>query len=408
MSLGIFSLSPAQQAAGQQTYSYFYNYAINQGADQGTATEFANLGLGEATTEGLVPSKANNPWASNPDAGASSFGPFQLYNGGGLANQFGINSNSSPDAQLNAAATTMWGEPGTGGSYNTQPWYGGGRLTGAGNDSATTQQALINRGQTYADKYGFSTDGSGSPSGDASGIGGGGSSDFATGDSDNPPAGVYGIPGQAPTPPQDASGNLIGAQNPDNQTFNFPQDNGAATDFGGQPFDSGITGIPPGSSADSGMAAGLSPTALTGAAGGVFTGTPLASLGLGGVAPTGDANTPAIASGTGSGGGTSGGDSGGGIPVDITDPSKIAVDAGSKVQEGAKDLGKSISETGKAADTTITASTASLTSTGTGWLQYAGNLLFDFIPRAGFGLAAIVLILMGLWLMGKQNEGKKT
>lgn len=350
------------------------------GGTTGNATFFA------------APSSSNVSWANpNTSSGQGLFGAGNNKIGGNyFSDKQGPPSSSFQAPQYGGAGGNTSGGVGSGAGISSP----GSEATFSGSENTGDNET------TYGTPYG-----SGQLEGDTSYMQpnfGGGSTDFTSGDSNNPAA------GQVPTPPQDASGNLIGAQNPDNQTFNFPQNNGVATDFGGQPFDSGITGIPPGSSAGSGMAAGLSPTALTGTAGGVFAGTPLAGLGLGGVAPTGDANTPAIASGTGSGGGTSGGDSSGGVPVDITDPSKIAVDAGSKVQEGAKDLGKSIGETGKAADTTITASTASLTSTGTGWLQYAGNLLFDFIPRAGFGLAAIVLILMGLWLMGKQNEGEKT
>jgi len=49
------NFSADQQSAAQQIYSGFYNYALGQGADTGTAQEFANLGLGTAISEGLNP-----------------------------------------------------------------------------------------------------------------------------------------------------------------------------------------------------------------------------------------------------------------------------------------------------------------------------------------------------------------
>jgi hypothetical protein len=125
-----------------------------------------------------------------------------------------------------------------------------------------------------------------------------------------------------------------------------------------------------------------------------FGGGALGALGLGGSAPMGSSSLPSMASGQpGTGINPVGQDQSTGVPVNITDPNAIASKAGESVKAGTEAL-----TSGLAKDT------ASLTTSGTGWLQYAGNLVYDLIPRGGVGVAAIVLILMGLWLMGKQAE----
>ena len=134
-----------------------------------------------------------------------------------------------------------------------------------------------------------------------------------------------------------------------------------------------------------------------------FLNTPLSqmglgALGLGGVAATGSKLVSSLASGVGLGGGANpvGQDTGTGTPIVITDATSV----GSK---GASDLGKNIASTGDKADQTITQNTSLLSKTLTGLWQYAGNIGFDFVPRIGVGTAAIVLLLMGIWLMGKQG-----
>ena len=147
--MSFFNLSPAQQSAAAQIYSGFYNYAIQQGADPTTATQFANIGLGVASGEGL--GKAN-PWSSNPDGPGTSIGPFQLYSGG-LGAQ--LNGDYSPQNQINVAASNMWGESGTGGTYNTGPWNAVGDTVGGGNDTYQGQTAAEGIGQQYASAYGL-------------------------------------------------------------------------------------------------------------------------------------------------------------------------------------------------------------------------------------------------------------
>jgi len=60
----------------------------------------------------------------------------------------------------------MCGEPGTGGSYNTSPWYGPGDQWGGGasnNDTVQAQNGAINAGQSAANQYGLTTGGSSQP-----------------------------------------------------------------------------------------------------------------------------------------------------------------------------------------------------------------------------------------------------
>jgi hypothetical protein len=177
-----------------------------------------------------------------------------------------------------------------------------------------------------------------------------------------------------PQPPEDSSGNLIGAQNPNYQytqeTIN-PPDSSGVTASGNPTYADG------GAVDQTGSATPI--------ANSTFSGTPLTSLGLGGS--------------------TSSSNSGGGAPIVITDATSVASNAGTTIQQGTQKLGESITKTGQAADTTLTSATQSVTSTGTGWLQYIGNLVYDVIPRGGVGIAALVLLLMGLWLLGKQ-QGK--
>jgi hypothetical protein len=138
--------------AASKIYGGFYAHALSQGADPATATEFANMGLGVADREGL---HAKNLWGNSGDGG-KSWGPMQLLVGGGVGDE--MHGNVSPDNQIKVAAKTMWGEPGTGGYYNTAPWNGAGDyISGRGqvgnsalNDSERAQTAMVERGQKLA------------------------------------------------------------------------------------------------------------------------------------------------------------------------------------------------------------------------------------------------------------------
>jgi hypothetical protein len=166
--MGVWSsLNSAYQQAAQQVYSGFYNYAIQQGADPTAATEFANLGLGTAFSEGLNPTaqaaSPNNPWGPTGDNGAS-YGPLQLLTtGSGLgASLFNSGQINNPDAQIQTAAA-MWKGPGTGGYYDTSPWFGVGRMFGGGNpfnnNTADAQSGAIAYGAQGANALGLSTQG---------------------------------------------------------------------------------------------------------------------------------------------------------------------------------------------------------------------------------------------------------
>ena len=155
------TMSPAQQEAGQKVYSGFYDYAKSKGASDATATQFANMGLGTTTYEGLgsntMQLSPSQLWSNSGDKGLS-YGPLQLYTAGGLGN--GVNM-SSPDAQIRAGAAAMW----NGGSdnYNTQPWNGVGKAYsghgGVGNNSAGAQTNIENIGAATASRYGFTPSG---------------------------------------------------------------------------------------------------------------------------------------------------------------------------------------------------------------------------------------------------------
>jgi len=136
--------------------------------------------------------------------------------------------------------------------------------------------------------------------------------------------------------------------------------------------------------------------------GSAFSGTPLQNMGVGQQASgaTGaQGGQPITASGA-----SQASSGGGGIPIQITNAAQVSQTAGQTVKQGAEQLGKQVQQTGQAADQTLTADTQSITTSGTGWLQYAGNLVFDLLPRMGVGVVAVGIILVGLWMMQRQNE----
>ncbi len=130
-----------------------------------------------------------------------------------------------------------------------------------------------------------------------------------------------------------------------------------------------------------------------------------ASAGSGGPTASADMNNQASLFGTGP---TPGGsDTGEGAKVVITDISAAGgKGAGPQIQSGLNQAGQDVSKTGAALDQTLNTNTASAESTGTGWLQYVGNLAFNILPRVGVGVLAIVLIGLGLWMMGKDVVNK--
>lgn len=101
--------------------------------------------------------------------------------------------------------------------------------------------------------------------------------------------------------------------------------------------------------------------------------------------------------------GSAGTDSSTGAPVYLTDPNAVASKAGVSVQEGAKKLGEDVTKSEQHASAGLTADTGSLTSTATGITQYAGNLLYDAIPRIVAGIGALVLLGLGIWMIGKDS-----
>jgi hypothetical protein len=153
------NLTSKQQGIASQIYSYFYNYALGQGADTAGAQEFGNLGVGVAQTEGLGGGGASG-WGTNPDRNVTALGPFQFNLNNGLGTTLGFNSSTSPAQQLQGAANYMWNGSGT---YDTGPWNGVGNSVGlgpAGNNTLAGQNQAINIGAGIAQKYGFSGDGS--------------------------------------------------------------------------------------------------------------------------------------------------------------------------------------------------------------------------------------------------------
>ena len=106
----------------------------------------------------------------------------------------------------------------------------------------------------------------------------------------------------------------------------------------------------------------------------------------------------------GGGGAAQAGDSGSGFPITITDATKVGQQAGSDVKTGAEDLTKGLGQDTQAITKQTQASTTQATSELTGVTQYAGNLVYDTLPRViGFVIAAI-LIGMALWMTGKRSE----
>jgi len=144
---------------------------------------------------------------------------------------------------------------------------------------------------------------------------------------------------------------------------------------------------------------------------------PLGTL-FGGGGGSGNALVDQLGGGQGGGGltpqtdqyassGSAGQDSSSGAPVYLTDPNAVASKAGASVQKGAQELGKNITETGKAVDQTLNQDTSQITNEATSLGNFTGQLLQNsdtgLLPRIGVGLVAIVLIGLGIWMIGK-NE----
>jgi hypothetical protein len=145
--------------------------------------------------------------------------------------------------------------------------------------------------------------------------------------------------------------------------------------------------------------------------GGSFFGLGGGNYGAAGADPSGVAGTQ---SGDVTAGGTqdfmSGGqaqsfDQGSGVPVVITDISGAGgKGAGPQIQKGLETAGKNVQDTGAKLDSTLNQDTGQVTSTGTGWLQYLANLWFDAVPRIGLGLLALIIVLLGFWMIGRQQR----
>jgi hypothetical protein len=155
MAMNIFNPTPVQRDAARQIYRGFYDHAIKRGADHATAMQFAHIGLGVASGEGL---RKDSPWTANPDNGVTSVGPFQLNINGGVGSNYGLGRNASPGQQILAAADTMWN--GNSEFYNTQPWNTVGDTTGRGrgkdNDTYVGQDRAEQIGAQLAQRMGLS------------------------------------------------------------------------------------------------------------------------------------------------------------------------------------------------------------------------------------------------------------
>jgi hypothetical protein len=135
----------------------------------------------------------------------------------------------------------------------------------------------------------------------------------------------------------------------------------------------------------------------------------------GGESPFGGA--PGGGSGEQSGGssGAQSSDSTAGNPIYVTNPSVIAVKAGEQVKKGAEQMGKDVKESGKklgedvtktgqALDQQIDSSTGQVTSTAKSITQYVGDLVYHVFPRITVGVGALILVLIGLWMLGNQPK----
>lgn len=155
MAMNLFNSTPVQRDAARQIYGGFYDYATKRGADHATAMQFAHMGLGVASGEGL---RKDRPWTANPDNGVTSVGPFQLNINGGVGSNYGLGRNASPAQQIHAAADTMWN--GNSDFYNTQPWNTVGDTTGRGrgkdNDTYVGQDRAEQIGAKLAQHMGLS------------------------------------------------------------------------------------------------------------------------------------------------------------------------------------------------------------------------------------------------------------
>jgi hypothetical protein len=135
----------------------------------------------------------------------------------------------------------------------------------------------------------------------------------------------------------------------------------------------------------------------------------------GGESPFGGA--PGGGSGEQSGGssGAASSDSTAGNPIYVTNPSVIAVKAGEQVKKGAEQMGKDVKESGKklgedvtktgqALDQQIDSSTGQVTSTAKSITQYVGDLVYHVFPRITVGVGALILVLIGLWMLGSEPK----
>jgi hypothetical protein len=86
----------------------------------------------------------------------------------------------------------------------------------------------------------------------------------------------------------------------------------------------------------------------------------------------------------------------------VTNASKVGSQAGKDVKEGTTKGGQEIQQGLGTLTGGLGSDTTQLTSPGTGWLQYIGNLVYDVLPRIAAGGFALILIAFGLWMIGHQ------
>jgi hypothetical protein len=239
---------------------------------------------------------------------------------------------------------------------------------------------------------------------------------------------MYGYqPGIGDIPPQSDLAAMGYSGNPSDMANDYAADNPGETGFDSFSSSTGPANRPLGDIGSGGLgASGFGSPGGSGSGAGGASGLPgpLGSLfggggGLGNIGGTGGGLGPGgfgLGGGSDTGGGfapvgtpdTAGGsDSSQGAAVYLTDPKVVASEAGVSVQKGAEQLGGSIKGAGEQVDTTLNTDTGQLTDEATKVANLGAQVLQNpdtgLLPRIGVGLAAIVLIAMGLWMLGKEH-----
>lgn len=208
-----------------------------------------------------------------------------------------------------------------------------------------------------------------------------------------PPSNNFQLPGATSNTTADTSNGFFGSVSYDTPTqagadnignigSAGTQGSSASSDFFNQPF--GAVDNPPTSSytigGTSGQFGSLTPDVNQ-------TGSPFSS------APSTDAGT--ASGGTQSTGGSIAGlatNSGGGLPVDITDVTSAASQAGQSVQSGLNTAAQA-----------VTSSEQSAATTGTGWLQQIFTTGENFFQRSAVAVFGIIFIAAGAFWFTRQK-----